>query len=143
MEERFKNWQPPKIEEGKLTKWNWMVQGVAGLELGKYTDIGAFAYINAQAGVVIEDEVQIGGGAKIYSVDTIDNTRGKIILKKNCKIGANSVILPNCEVGENSLVGACSVLKQGTKIPANEIWVGCPAKKMGEIRNREKVYIRA
>ena len=26
MNDRFKNWQYPKIREGKLTKYNWMVQ---------------------------------------------------------------------------------------------------------------------
>ena len=26
MENRFKDWKFPEIEEGKLTKYNWMVQ---------------------------------------------------------------------------------------------------------------------
>ena len=133
MENRFKNWEYPEIEEGKLTKYNWMVQNKEGLKLGKYTDIGAFCYINAKEGVIIEDDVQIGAGVKIYSVDTIGNKKGKVILKKNCKIGANSVILPNTVVGENSIVGACSILKYVINIPANEIWAGVPAKKLREL----------
>ena len=55
MKERFKEWQYPKIEEGKLTKYNWMVQNKDGLKLGYKTDIGAFTYINDKNGVVIED----------------------------------------------------------------------------------------
>ena len=140
MEERFKNWKHPKIEDGKLTKYNWLVQHKENLKLGYKTDIGAFAYLNAYSGIVIEDYVQIGGGVKIYSIDTISNKKGKIVLKKNCKIGANSVILPNTIVGKNSIVGACSVLKYGTNVPANEIWIGCPAKKVGEIKNEERIY---
>ena len=126
--ERFKKWKKPNILEGELTKWNWMVQGVERLVLGDYTDIGAFSYINANYGVEIQDYVQIGGGVKIYSVDTIGDKKGKVILRQNCKIGANSVILPNSVIGENSIVGACSVVKYGTIIPPNEIWIGCPAK---------------
>lgn len=133
MKNRFKNWEYPKIEEGKLTKYNWLVQHKENLKLGKKTDIGAFCYINAKEGVIIEDDVQIGAGAKIYSIDTIGNKKGKVILKKNCKIGANSVILPNTIVGENSIIGACSVLKYGTNVPANEIWAGAPAKKLREL----------
>lgn len=133
MNNRFENWEFPEIEENKLTKYNWLVQNKQGLKLGKYTDIGAFSYINAKCGVIIEDNVQIGGGSKIYSVDTIGSKKGTVILRKNCKIGANSIILPNTVVGENSIVGACSVLRSGTNIPANEIWAGTPAKKLREL----------
>lgn len=133
----------PKIEEGKLTKWHWLVQHKENLKLGKNTDIGVFVYLNAHSGIIIEDYVQIGGGTKIYSMDTISNKKGKVILNKNCKIGSNSVILPNTIIGKNSIVGACSVLKYGTNIPANEIWAGCPAKKVGKIQNDKRKYLKS
>lgn len=142
MEQRFKNWQEPEIEEGKLTKWLWLVKGRQGLRLGKNTDIGAFCYIQAKEGVVIEDNVQIGAGSKIYSINTIDNKKGRVVLKKNCKIGANSVILPQTEVGENSVVGALSLVKTGQIIPSNEIWAGQPAKKIGEIKDGNRCYLK-
>jgi len=133
MENRFKNWQYPEIEDGKLNKYNWIVQNKKGFKLGRYTDIGALSYINAKNKVIIEDNVQIGGGCKIYSQDTIGNKEGRVILKNNCKVGANSVILPNTAVGENSIVAAGSVVKFGTIIPPNEIWGGSPAKKIKNI----------
>ena len=73
MKERFKNWEFPRIEESKLTKYKWFVQHKKKLKLGYKTDIGAFTYINAKNGVVIEDYVQIGSHCAIYSVSTIDN----------------------------------------------------------------------
>ena len=142
MEERFKNWKYPKTKEGKLTKYNWLVQNKKNLKLGYKTDIGAFVYLNAHSGIIIEDYAQIGAGAKIYSLDTISNKKGKVILKKNCKIGANSVILPNTIIGENSVIGACSVIKYGTKIPSNEIWAGIPAQKIGVIKNGKRKYFK-
>jgi len=54
MKNRFDHWEYPEIEEGKLTKYNWMVQNKQGLKLGYKTDIGAFTYINAKKGVDIE-----------------------------------------------------------------------------------------
>lgn len=140
MVERFKKWKMPRIREGRLTKWNWLVQHKENLKLGKKTDIGAFTYINAKEGVVIEDNVQIGSHCSIYSVSTIDNKKGKVILKKNCKIGANVVVLPKVIVGENSIIGACSLLGYGMNIPSNEIWAGIPAKKIGEIKKGERKY---
>ncbi|MBC8500899.1 MAG: acyltransferase [Nanoarchaeota archaeon] len=126
MEERFKDWKFPKVKEGELTKWNWMVQNKEGLKLGRNTDIGAFTYINAKKGIIIEENVQIGSHCSIYSVSTIDNKQGKVVLKKNCRIGSHSVVMPGVTVGENSLIGALSLVTKD--IPDNVVAVGAPAK---------------
>jgi acetyltransferase-like isoleucine patch superfamily enzyme len=126
MESRFKNWRKPKISEGKLTKWYWLVDNKQKFKLGKLTDIGAFTYINAKNGVEIEDGVQIGSHCSLYSVSTIDNKEGKITLKKNCKIGSHSVIMPGVTVGENAIIGAFSFINKN--IPANVVAFGIPAR---------------
>jgi len=123
---RFKNWKKPKIIDGKLTKYNWVVQNLEGLVLGSKTDIGAFTYINALHGVIIEDNVQIGSHCSIYSVSTIDNNSGKVTLKNNCKIGSHSTILPGISIGKNSVIGAHSLVNRN--IPDNVIAFGVPAK---------------
>ena len=123
---RFRDWQYPIIEDGKPTKYNWVVQNVNGLELGYKTDIGAFTYINAKNGVVIEDDVQIGSHCSIYSESTIDDKSGIIILKKNCRIGSHTTILPNVTIGKNSIIGAHSLVT--TSMPDDVIAVGVPAR---------------
>ena len=126
MKDRFKDWQPPEIEEGKPTKYQWMVQHKDKLQLGYKTDIGAFTYINAQPGVTIEDYVQIGSHCSVYSVSTVDNKEGRVILKRNCRIGSHSVIMPGVTVGENSTVGAFSLVNED--VPANVVAVSVPVK---------------
>ncbi len=133
---RFKNWQYPKIEEGKLTKYNWLVQHKDKLKLGYKTDIGAFTYINAKNGVIIEDYVQIGSHCAIYSISTIDNKEGTVILKKNCKIGSHSVIMPGVTVGENSIIGAFSFVNRD--IPANVVAAGVPANVIKKIKSNPR-----
>ena len=123
---RFKNWVFPEIKEGKPTKYNWIVQHKDSLELGYKTDIGAFSYINAKYGVIIEDFVQIDSHCSVYSVSTIDNKQGRVRLKKNCIIGSHSVIMPGMTVGENAVVGACSFVS--VDIPDNVVVAGVPAK---------------
>ena len=96
------------------------------LKLGYKTDIGAFTYINAKNGVIIEDYVQIGSHCSIYSVSTIDNKEGTVTLKRNCKIGSHSIIMPGVTVGENSVIGAHSFVNRD--IPKNSIGYGIPIK---------------
>jgi acetyltransferase-like isoleucine patch superfamily enzyme len=131
MSERFTEWEYPEIEEGKPTKYNWVVQHKDNLKLGYKTDIGAFTYINAKNGVIIEDLVQIGSHCSIYSISTIDNKQGKVILGKNCKIGSHSVVMPGVTVGENSIVGAFSFVN--SNVPDNVVAVGVPARVIKSI----------
>jgi len=138
MEKRFKNWKYPEIKEGKPTKYNWVVQNKHNLELSKFTDIGAFTYINARNGVVIEDNVQIGSHCSIYSVSTIDNKKGKVLLKKNCKIGTHSAIMSGVTIGENSIVGAFSFVNKN--IPDNVLAYGIPVRIVRRLNKRGKKY---
>ncbi len=131
MKERFKNWQCPEIKEGKITKYNWLVQHKENFKLGKKTDIGAFTYINAKNGVIIEDYVQIGSHCSIYSISTIDKKEGKVVLKKNCKIGSHSLIMPGVTIGEGSIIGAFSFVNRN--IPPNTVAYGIPVRLVKKI----------
>lgn len=126
MQDRFQNWQPPKIEHGKLTKWNWVVYRPENFKLGRKTDIGAFTAIFAHNGVTIEDEVQIGSHCVFYSTSTIDEKDGPVHLKRNCRIGSHSTVMPGVTVGENTIVGAHSFVN--VDLPPNVVAVGVPAK---------------
>jgi len=128
MKERFRHWQFPSVEESKLTKYKWLVQHKKKLKLGYKTDIGAFTYINAKHGVILEDYVQIGSHCSIYSVSTIDKKEGEVILKRNASIGSHSVIMPGVTVGENSIIGAFSFVNRN--IPKNTIAFGVPVRIM-------------
>lgn len=124
--DRFDSWQYPVIEEGKPTKYNWVVQHKDNLKLGYKTDIGAFTYINARHGVIIKDFVQIGSHCSVYSISTIDDKTGPVVLKKNCRIGSHSTIMPGVTVGENAVIGAHSFVNRD--VPDNAVVVGIPAK---------------
>jgi acetyltransferase-like isoleucine patch superfamily enzyme len=129
---RFTEWNPPTFDENGLTKWQWMCQPVSGLQLGKNTDIGAFTYINAKYGIIIEKDVQIGSHCSIYSESTIDNKTGKIKICQNARIGTHSTIMPNVTIGENCIIGAYSFVTKD--IPANSIAYGVPAKVIKKIK---------
>jgi len=128
MEGRFENWQYPEIQEGKPTSYHWVVKHVDNFELGYKTDIGAFTYINAKYGVKIEDYVQIGSHCAIYSVSTIDEKTGPVVLGKNCRIGSHCTIMPGVSVGENAVVGAHSFVNNDVSEGATVF--GIPARPL-------------
>jgi len=128
---RFENWRFPEFDVRGMTKWNWMCQHKENLKLGNETDIGAFTYINAKYGVEIEDYVQIGSHCSIYSFSSIDNKKGKVLIKKNAKIGSHCVVMPGITIGENTIIGAGAIVLRS--IPNNVIAVGVPAEVLKSI----------
>jgi len=135
MKDRFDSWKPPKIEDGRPTKYGWIVKCVPGLRLGYRTDIGAFTYINAKNGIIIEDYAQIGSHCSIYSVSTIDDKKGEVVLKRNSRIGSHSIIMPGVTVGENSIVGAFSFVNKD--VPDNVLALGIPVKVIRNLTEDE------
>jgi acetyltransferase-like isoleucine patch superfamily enzyme len=131
-EERFKDWKAPDIEERKLhPKYHFLVHHKDNLEIGEKSDIGAFTYINAKNGVVIEKNVQIGSHCSIYSISTIDGKEGKVIIKENAKVGTHSTVMPGITIGKNAVIGAHSYVDKD--IPDDTIAYGVPAKIIRKI----------
>ncbi len=82
--------------------------------------------------VELQDGVVIASGTKLVLHDScLPNVKGsgdlrvgKIILKKQAYVGANSVILPGVIIGEGAIVSAMSLVNKN--IPAHEVWGGNP-----------------
>lgn len=125
--ERFEDWSQPKIEDGALTEYNWLVHCPDELQLAEYVDIGAFTVINAHAGVTIESGVQIGPHCDIHSKSTIDNEIAPIVIREGARIGSHSTILPGVEIGEHSLIGAHSLVNKD--VSAESFVKGVPAEE--------------
>ncbi|KIA82896.1 dTDP-6-deoxy-3,4-keto-hexulose isomerase [Kaistella solincola] len=87
-------------------------------------------------GLRIEDNVFIGPNvtftndhfprSKQYQENVLQTN-----IKKGASIGANSTILGGITIGEDSLIGAGSVVTKD--VPANELWLGNPARKVKNI----------
>lgn len=107
---RFRDWQRPAIVEGLDTRYGWRVRHVKRLLLGYETDIGYGTYIQAEETVVIGNNVQIGGHCLLYSVNTINNTRGPIVIGDDACIGAFCTILPGVTIGRGAFVRAYTLV---------------------------------
>lgn len=140
-----------KIEIGNFVTINSSVKYVPNGS-GLYTSLwsnGGEIYIGNYVGmtrcsivsqkrVVIEDNVFLGAGSKIYDTDfhPLDYEKrisgqdilaktDEIVIKEGAFIGAMSIILKGVTIGKHSIVGAGSVVTKS--IPDGEIWAGNPA----------------
>ena len=68
--------------------------------------------------VLLKENAHFGHGAVIHGA----------IIGKNCLIGMNSVVMDNAELGDESIVGALTFIKEGEKIPSRSVVVGNPGK---------------
>lgn len=95
----------------------------------------------AAGGITIEDNALIAANVQLIS-NNHDLCKRSVItcrpirICRNVWIGAGSTILPGVTVGENAVVGAGSVVTKD--IPANEIWVGNPARFLKKVPRNNK-----
>ena len=73
--------------------------------------------------VILRESAHIGHGAIIHGA----------VIGKNCLVGMNSVIMDHVELGDESIVGALSMIKEGEKIPPRSLVVGNPGKIIREV----------
>lgn len=73
--------------------------------------------------VLLREGSHIGHGAIIHGA----------IIGRNCLVGMNSVIMDNVELGDESIVGALSFVKEGEKIPSRSLLAGNPARIIKQV----------
>lgn len=107
----MKDWTMPDIRHLVPTKLGWCVSNPIGLKLGKFTDIGYGTYIQAEYGVEIGDNTQIGSHVSIYSKNTIDGTKGAVVIGKDVRIGSHALILPGVTIEDGAFIKAYQIVK--------------------------------
>lgn len=72
---------------------------------------------------ILREGAHIGHGAVIHGAE----------IGKNCLVGMNAVVMDQVMLGEESIVGALSLVKQGEIIPRRSLLAGNPAKIIREV----------
>jgi Acetyltransferase (isoleucine patch superfamily) len=126
--------------------WRWM-----GAKVGKDCFIGYEVWVDMTNTHLIEmeDHVHVANRCLLlchqrnltdyYIGDDyakLDYCKKKIVLKKGCLIGMNSMVMPGVTIGEGAIIGAGSLVTKD--IPAWTIATGRPAKIVKYITPREE-----
>jgi acetyltransferase-like isoleucine patch superfamily enzyme len=129
--------------KGTVVKPFAVIQTQSGrIKTGKHCAIGSFNHISTGIeDVILGDFVRLGPSVTILGGSRNYKIRNELIVNQgsyhqrtrigdDVLIGANTVILPGCNIGDGVVVGAGSVITKD--VPAYSIIAGSPAKIIGE-----------
>lgn len=104
------------------------------IQIGKKCSIQDNSTIHHYEGapVIIEDEVTIGHQVVLHGCK----------IGKRSIIGMGSVLLDHVEIGEECIIGANTLITQGTKIPPRSLVVGSPGKVVRQITEKDLELIQ-
>ena len=122
-------YSPEKISIGDNVRIDDFCILSGNITIGSHIHIAAYcAMYGSDYGIVMEDYTGLSARATIYAAmddfsgeyligpihdDKYTNvTGGKVCLRKYSQIGVGSVVFPNIQIGEGSVVGAMSLVKQ-------------------------------
>lgn len=106
-----------------------LVVKLFGAKIGKNVAIGGI--IDDPYLISIGDNSIIGQNALVAGNASMNGKIhfGKVTIGSGVTVGVNSVVLPDVELGNNSVLSIGSVILSGTKVPNDETWRGNPARK--------------
>ena len=123
------------------------------VEIGNQVSIPNFCFLGGRNGIILEDFVTLAPGVKLFTASDdylgdkmtgptlpAEFTGGKcgpVVLRRHSIVGAGSVILPGCTLGEGCAVGALSLVVRD--LEPWGVYAGIPA---GRIKERRRNLLR-
>jgi galactoside O-acetyltransferase len=151
-------WNPQGVEIGDGSHIDTYCTLIAGdapdhfIKIGRYCHISSYCVLSGKGGLTIGDYAAISAGCKVYpSTNYYRNlATGELcvacaaapmnmqyIIVKGIKIGkcsfvgVNSVLIPGAELGDYTIVGACSLVN--SRLPSRCVATGIPARVVKEL----------
>ncbi|MFT3807416.1 acyltransferase [Arenimonas sp.] len=131
-----------QIREGSILAFGDEGNGYGRIEIGERSWIGQYNNLRAGGG-----DIRIGKGCLVSQFCSIvasnhahavdmpiqsqgsDQNRRGVWIGDDVWLGAGSAVMPGVRIADGAIVGANAVVT--SDIPANEIWAGIPARKIG------------
>src|SRR5215207_8114430 len=138
------NGYKPVIHKSSFVHPNATVTG--NVTIGKNVYVGPGAAIRGDWGeIIIEDGCNVQENCTIHMFPGITVLlkagahigHGAVVhgatIGRNCLVGMNSVIMDDADLGDESIVGALTFIREGEKSPARSLVAGNPGKIIKEV----------
>jgi len=97
----------------------------AYIEVGEDTNIqdGSILHIDCGIPCILGPRVTLGHRALVHAS----------VVEEGAMIAIGATVLSRCTIGAGALIAAGAVVLEGTQVPPNTLWAGCPAKQIKEL----------
>ncbi|MBB1078514.1 sugar O-acetyltransferase [Limosilactobacillus sp. STM2_1] len=96
------------------------------IKLGKNISISCNVMMADRAGIKIGDNVEIGAGTSLLTVD--GNRQGLIVIDSGVKIGGNVIVLPNVHIGAHAVISAGAIVAHDVQVEEKNYEEESPCK---------------
>ncbi len=122
----------------RISPFQTLFYRLMGAKIGKGVNINTCGLADLSM-LEIGDNVILGGGVTLICHAA---ERGLLRLAptkigNNVSVGLATVIMPDCQIGDGSVIMPCSLLPKGTRIPPKSVWGGNPVKDLRAARRAE------
>ena len=153
LSERASIYNPSRItiaDNARIDDFAILSAGSGGIHIGRYVHVGCYVSLIGEGRIVLEDFSGLSGRVSIYSSN--DDTSGDfmahptvpmalrnveagpVVVQKHAMVLTGAVLLPHVTVRTGAVVGALSLVK--SDCDEFGLYVGCPARKVGERSRR-------
>jgi maltose O-acetyltransferase len=132
--------------EGLVIYPGALILGPQYLTVGRNCRIGVDTFLQANGQIEMGDDVLLGPGVKIWSVNHVFRQldvpiwdqgydHKKVVIGNGVWIGANSFVMPGANIGDHVVISAGSVVA-GKDVEPCSILAGNPARRIGARQER-------
>lgn len=115
----------------RLSPFQTLFYRLMGARIGRGVNINTGGLADLSM-LEIGDNVLVGGGVALICHGS---ERGFLRLAptrigSGVSIGLNTVIMPDCQIGDGASIAPCSYLPKGTRVPPRGVWGGNPVRDL-------------
>ncbi|MEJ7900824.1 MAG: gamma carbonic anhydrase family protein [Thermomicrobiales bacterium] len=116
--------------------FNTTVRGdIAPITIGNRSNVqdGTLVHVNADAPVVIGEDVTIGHTAIIHGTEIGDRVL----------VGMGAIVMSYSRVGPGAVIAAGALVSERVEVPAGAVMVGVPAKERSRLDETQRAHLEA
>jgi carbonic anhydrase/acetyltransferase-like protein (isoleucine patch superfamily) len=115
------------IGPGAMLRGDW-----GGIDIGDGCNVQENCVVHMFPGIIVrlKASAHIGHGAIIHGAT----------IGRNCLVGMNSVVMDRVEIGDESIIGALTLIMEGTIIPPRSLVVGNPGRIIRQVPDEMRYW---
>jgi carbonic anhydrase/acetyltransferase-like protein (isoleucine patch superfamily) len=100
------------------------------IEVGEETNVqdGSILHVDPGYPCKLGSRVTLGHRALVHAS----------VVGNGALIAIGATVLSRCHIGEGAIIAAGAVVMEGTEVPANTLWAGCPARQIKELNEQQR-----